>query len=123
LLEVVAARQHVRPSEIAELQQVHPSLVTRRVRSLEDAGYLEVSIDPADHRSCLVSLTAQGDQEVAPAPGDRPTALAKFVADWEPSEVRTFTALLQKLEASKAAVAARERRPAGRRWAQQRRQS
>ena len=50
LLEVVAARQQVRPSEIAELQQAHPSLVTRQVRSLEDAGYVEVSVDPADHR-------------------------------------------------------------------------
>ena len=120
LLEVVAARQQVRPSEIAELQQVHPSLVTCRVRSLEDAGYLEVSIDPADHRSCLVSLTSEGDQEVRRLREIGIERFAKFVADWEPSEVRTFTALLQKLEASKAAVAACERRPAGRRWAQQR---
>jgi hypothetical protein len=42
-----------------------------------------------------------------------------FVADWEPAEVQMFTALLEKLEASKAAVAAQEHRPPGSRWHQQ----
>ena len=44
---------------------------------------------------------------------------ALFVADWQPSEVRTLTALLDKLRSSIAAVAAQEQeqRPAGRRWA------
>lgn len=45
---------------------------------------------------------------------------AKFVAGWDLAEVRTFTSLLQKLEASKAAVAA-ERQPPGGCWAQPRR--
>ncbi len=117
LLEVVAARHKVRPSEIAELQQVHPSLVTRQVRTLEDAGYVEVSVDPADHRSCLVSLTAAGGEEVRRLREVGLERFAKFVADWEPDQVRTLTALLQKLEASKAAVAAGERRLPGRRWA------
>jgi hypothetical protein len=34
---------------------------------------------------------------------------ALFVADWEPEEVRTLTALLTKLEYSKAAAVRRER--------------
>jgi hypothetical protein len=60
----------------------------------------------------------QGDGEVRRLREVGLERFTKFVADWEPGEVRTFTALLQKLEASKAAVAARERRPPGRRWAQ-----
>ena len=55
LLQVIAGRKGIRPSEIAEVQQVHPSLVTRQVRDLEDAGYVKVSADPADRRSCLVT--------------------------------------------------------------------
>ena len=44
---------------------------------------------------------------------------ALFVADWQPSDVRILTALLDKLRNSIAAVAAQEQqqRPAGRRWA------
>ena len=34
LLQLVADRQPIRPSEIAEAQDVHPSLVTRQVREL-----------------------------------------------------------------------------------------
>jgi hypothetical protein len=44
---------------------------------------------------------------------------ASFVADWEPEEVRMLTSLLQKLEVSKAAAAARQRPPPGRYWARQ----
>ena len=80
------------------------------------------------HERTWLEKVLTGNRWFAGARGDDPESLgvlfgqrfAKFVADWEPSEVRTFTALLQKLEASKAAVAAYERRPAGRRWAQQR---
>ena len=42
-----------------------------------------------------------------------------FVAEWEPGEVQLFTPPLQKLEASKAAVAALEHRLADPRWARQ----
>jgi len=44
------------------------------------------------------SLTSEGDQEVRRLREIGIERFAKFVADWEPSEVRTFTALLQKLE-------------------------
>ena len=57
LLQAVASRDAIRPSEIADLQHVHPSLVTRQVRDLEDKGYAQVTADPADGRSCLVTLT------------------------------------------------------------------
>jgi DNA-binding MarR family transcriptional regulator len=117
VLQVVAGRGQLRPSEIAAVQGVHPSLVTRQVRSLEDAGYVEVSADPADHRSCLVRLTAAGDEEVRRLQQVGLDRFATFVAGWEPGEVRTLTALLRKLEASKASVAAQERTQAGRRWA------
>ena len=46
----------------------------------------------------LVSLTAAGDEEVRRLRDIGLERFAKFVADWEPDEVRTFTALLQKLE-------------------------
>lgn len=110
VLQVLAGRDGVRPSEIAELLGVHPSLVTRQVQELEDAGYVEVTVNPADARSLLVALTRAGADEQERLVQIGLDRFALFVADWEPDEVRTLTTLLEKLERSKAAVAAREQR-------------
>jgi DNA-binding MarR family transcriptional regulator len=104
LLQVVAGRGEMRPSEIAELQQVHPSLVTRQVKELEGVGYLDVVEDPGDRRACLVSLTAAGSEEAHRLQEVGFDRFATFVADWDPDEVRTLTALITKLEQSKAAT-------------------
>ena len=117
VLQVVAGRGQVRPSEIAAVQGVHPSLVTRQVQSLEVAGYVAVSADPADRRSCLVRLTEAGYEEAHRLQQVGLDRFATFVDGWEPGEVNTLTALLQKLETSKASVAANERQHAGRRRA------
>jgi DNA-binding MarR family transcriptional regulator len=119
LLQLVAGHQPIRPSEIADLQDVHPSLVTRQVRELEDAGHVQVAADPADGRSCLVTLTPAGTGELKRLTQAGLDRFALFVADWQPGDVRTLTALLDKLRNSIAAVAEQEQeqRPAGRRWA------
>jgi DNA-binding MarR family transcriptional regulator len=114
LLQIVAEHGRVRPSEIAGLQQVHPSLVTRQVQELEALGYVEVGEDSGDRRAWLVTLTPAGAAETCRLQQVGLDRFATFVADWEPREVQTLTALLEKLERSKAAVAERERRPARR---------
>ena len=119
LLQAVATRDAIRPSEIADLQQVHPSLVTRQVRDLEDKGYVQVTADPADGRSCLVTLTPAGADEMARLRQVGVDRFATFVANWEPEEVRTLTALLEKLQSSKTATATQQPRPGRRRWARQ----
>jgi DNA-binding MarR family transcriptional regulator len=112
---VIAGRDGIRPSEIADLQLVHPSLVTRQVRELEDAGYVQVSGDPADGRSWLVALTPAGRDEMRRLQQVGLDRFALFVADWEPGEVQALAALLDKLRTSMAAVGEREQRPAARR--------
>ncbi len=106
VLQVLAGREGVRPSAIAEQLGVHPSLVTRRVQELEDAGYVDVTVDPADARSLRVALTRSGTREQHRLVQIGLDRFALFVADWEPDEVRTLTALLEKLERSKAAAPA-----------------
>ena len=119
LLQLVADRQPIRPSEIAEVQDVHPSLVTRQVRELEDAGHVQVAADPAAGRSCLVTLTPAGAGELQRLTQAGLDRFALFVADWSTGDVRMLTTLLDKLRNSITAVAAQEQeqRPAGRRWA------
>jgi DNA-binding MarR family transcriptional regulator len=117
LLQVIAVGEAVRPSEIAARQHVHQSLVTRQIREMEDAGYVKVSANPADGRSCLVTLTRAGRAEM-----DRLTEIglqrfALFVKEWRPAEIRALTDLLEKLRRSMAETADRERPAPGRRWA------
>jgi DNA-binding MarR family transcriptional regulator len=119
LLQVIAGRRGIRPSGIAEIQQVHPSLVTRQVRELEDAGYVKVAADPADRRSCLVTLEPAGSEELRRLEQFGLTRFSNYVEDWEPEQVRVLTELLEKLRTSMAADSARDARPATtRRWAQ-----
>ena len=119
LLQVVAATPGIRPSEIASAQGVHPSQVTRQVRELENLGLVQVMADTADKRSCRVTLTTAGSDELHSLTEEGLDRFALFVTDWEPEEVRMLTSLLQKLEESKAEAVARQRPPPGRHWARQ----
>ena len=65
----------------------------------------------------MVGLTPSGQAEMLRLQQVGLARFATFVADWEPAEVRSLTALLRELERSKADSAAQTRRPAGRRWA------
>jgi DNA-binding MarR family transcriptional regulator len=125
LLQLIADRGATRPSAIAVQQEVHPSLVTRQVRELEDAGHVHVTADPADGRSCLVTLTPAGADELKRLTQIGLDRFALFVADWQPGDVQMLTALLDKLRNSIAAVNAQEQqqRPLGRRWAGKPRQT
>ena len=78
---------------------------------------MHVTADTADKRSCQVTLTTAGSDELHSLTEEGLDRFASFVADWEPEEVRMLTALLQKLEESKAAAAARLGPPPGRHWA------
>jgi DNA-binding MarR family transcriptional regulator len=117
LLQLVAAAPGIRPSEVATAQGVHPSQVTRQVRELDSLGLVDVTADTADKRSCRITLTTAGSDELHSLTEEGLDRFASFVADWEPEEIRTLTSLLQKLEESKAAAAARQRPPPGRHWA------
>ncbi len=66
-----------------------------------------------------MTLTPPGAVELQSLTEEGLDRFALFVADWEPDEVRMLTSLLQKLEESKAAAAARQRPAPGRRWAVQ----
>src|ERR1017187_9515262 len=64
LLQALEGHDGVRPSAIAAAVQVHPSFATRQVQELEESGYVLVTADDGDRRSCLVALTEQGHAEL-----------------------------------------------------------
>jgi len=116
VLRIAATSGRARPSDIANELGVHQSTITRQVRGLQDAGYVEISADPDDGRSCFISLTGTGCQELKRLAEFGLSRFALFVADWDAEEVRILGRLLAKLEASKAEVAKRERPSPGRGW-------
>lgn len=105
----MAGGDGLRPSDLAERLGVHPSLITRQIQELEGAGFVRVSANPDDARSLLVSLTTAGVEEQRRLREVGLDRFALFVAEWTPEEGRTLADLLEKLERSKAAVAAQER--------------
>jgi len=119
LLQAVQKQRGVRPSVIAEVLQVHPSLVTRQVRDLEDAGFVKVTADPADRRSCLVTLLPAGSEERRRLEEFGLTRFEQFVKEWDTADVRVLADLLERLGASMVSLTERdERRTTNRRWAQ-----
>jgi DNA-binding MarR family transcriptional regulator len=56
-LTTVERHGQLRVGELARLEQVGKSTVTRVVSKLEKAGYLNRWVDPDDGRSSLVALT------------------------------------------------------------------
>jgi len=116
LLQIVASRNGVSPSQISSELDLNQSSITRRVRTLEDAGYVAVVADNQDRRSCRITLTAAGQDELKRLGEVGLGRFAKFVEDWDAQDVRTLSRLLFKLELSKAETSDREQHPGGRRW-------
>jgi DNA-binding MarR family transcriptional regulator len=108
LLQIIAARGQVRPSELAEELGVNQSSITRQIQGLEDEGDVIVSADPKDQRACIIRLTDPGQTKMHELTQIGIERFSKFVSDWDAEEVRMLTRLLLKLEQSKTKVAARE---------------
>jgi DNA-binding MarR family transcriptional regulator len=107
----------IRPTEIAGRLQVSLSVITRHVQALEQEGFVAVARDRDDRRSCRVSLTSAGHDELQRLQEIGVQRFEEFVAGWEATEVATLTRLLEKLETDKHAAARRGAGPSGRRSA------
>lgn len=115
-LNIVAACPNVRPLDIARYLAVNQSTVTRQLQKLQHAGYVKLTADPEDRRSCFVTLTAAGKKEFARLQEIGIQRFTSFVAAWPAGEVRELTRLLAKLEHSKSATNTREAQASGRSW-------
>ncbi|MFE0025690.1 MarR family winged helix-turn-helix transcriptional regulator [Amycolatopsis sp. NPDC059021] len=115
ILQQSATKGAVRPSDVASDLGVHQSSITRQTRVLEEAGHVRLEADPADRRSCLITLTESGWDEVRRLTRLGLDRFADFLEDWEPEDVRKLGELLSRLETSIATTKRREQRR-GRPW-------
>jgi DNA-binding MarR family transcriptional regulator len=97
LLRLAASGDPVRPSDAADALDVNPSTITRYARALEEEGFVRVTGDPADGRSCLISTTAAGRAELARFAEAGVDVFGAVIQDWSAEDVREFARLLTRL--------------------------
>jgi DNA-binding MarR family transcriptional regulator len=97
-LVAVEARGSVRLGDLATMEGIAPSTLSRIVASLEDAGLTERVADPGDRRSAWISLTATGQRVLSELRAERTVLLARRVAALDASERAALHAALRALE-------------------------
>lgn len=115
LLQSAALKGPIRPSAAAADLSVHASLVTRRLQSLEDAGFITTTMDPVDRRACLIEATQAGWDELRRLEESGVEVFRKTVVDWSPDEIADAARLVGKLAESLASTHRKRQSPSGRR--------
>lgn len=87
----------LRAAELAELQHVDPSVISRQVGALADAGYVERTTDPHDGRAQLLELTGEGLDVLRGAYEQMIALLGEALAGWKPADVDALAAGLGRL--------------------------
>jgi DNA-binding MarR family transcriptional regulator len=59
-LGVIAREGPIRLSDLAEIESMNPTMVSRIVAALDEAGLVRRRVDPDDRRSGLLEVTAAG---------------------------------------------------------------
>ncbi|MFN2538453.1 MAG: MarR family winged helix-turn-helix transcriptional regulator [Mycobacteriales bacterium] len=99
----------VRPTTLAGLLEVDLSVVSRQVRALEEAGFVQRQTDPQDARAALVSATDAGREAFERTKQQRIEVLDEVLADWPPEEREGFVRLLSRFNGQLESAIARRR--------------
>jgi DNA-binding MarR family transcriptional regulator len=86
------------PSELAARERVQRPTVTRVLARLEEAGLVTRAADPADRRSSLVSLTAEGAELLAASRTRKDVFLARRLERLDPADRATLARAAVLLE-------------------------
>ncbi len=88
----------VRLAEVAEREGLNPTLLSRTVASLADAGLITRSADPGDRRSAWLEVTAAGRDLAEQIRDQRTQAVEDALAQLSAEERRLVEAALPALE-------------------------
>jgi DNA-binding MarR family transcriptional regulator len=97
-LVTVEDNRSLRIGDLAEREGVSAPTATRLVASLEEAGLLTRTTDPADRRTAYVALTKEGREKLDWARGVRTASLAQRLSAMPEEDVRRIVELLPLLE-------------------------
>jgi|SRR5665213_2097811 len=88
----------LRLSELAEIESVNPTMLSRVTAQLCEAGLIRRSADPEDKRAAFVQSTAAGRKLRERIHRERTQALAHHVADLDDAQRKALWAALPVLE-------------------------
>src|SRR5690348_15239498 len=83
-----------RPSDLAGLLRVGPSVVSRAIVPLEREGLVERKPDPADARACRLSLTALGRERLDALQKGYVDRVRSRLASWSDADAVTAAAVV-----------------------------
>lgn len=89
--------EHACVGDVASALDVDASTASRFVADAVEAGYLERSTSDEDRRRSRLEVTAQGRALLDHGAAIRRGLLAEMTAGWDPADVATLTALLERL--------------------------
>jgi DNA-binding MarR family transcriptional regulator len=98
MLIVAEKRGPARMSDLAIFCGVNPTMLSRMVPRLEEAGLLGRQLDPADKRACLVEATPKARQLLERVRSEREDVLSRLLDDLDHEERRSIAAATPVLE-------------------------
>lgn len=108
LLSMLDSLGEARLADVAEQHLVDPSVISRQVAGLEQAGLVSRRPDPADRRATLVSLTDGGRTALAETRRLRTSRISAALRGWEAEDVAQLAGQLgrigRELEAARGHV-------------------
>lgn len=107
VLGTIAKRTQLGMSELAEIEGINPTMLSRIVGKLEDSGYVTRTPDAGDRRVVRVEITASGSKAHARTRKIRTQLLAEQLHGLPDEQVRALLEALPALEALAAAGSAR----------------
>jgi DNA-binding MarR family transcriptional regulator len=98
---LVAAEREgpVRLSDLAQFTGLNPTMLSRLVPHLEDAGLLRRLPEPNDRRVCRVEATGKGRRLLERIRSERNDVLSRRLAELEPGEREAISRAIPVLEA------------------------
>ena len=112
MMELLAAREALLPSQIAAALGVPRSSITRRIQELQRTGKAEIEPSDSDGRSYRVRLTRAGRAELDALAAKGRDLFAAWISGWTSEEISTFTALARRLTGLPSPAPEPERRGA-----------
>jgi DNA-binding MarR family transcriptional regulator len=97
VVHMVSEHGPLRLTALAEAAMLDASTVSRHVQSLEAAGHLARTPDPADRRATLIAITDSGHALLAEALAARGRLLEAALAGWPPADRDALARLLSRL--------------------------
>jgi DNA-binding MarR family transcriptional regulator len=107
-LGVIARRGPIRLSDLAEFESVNPTMLSRVVAALDEAGLVRRRTDPDDRRAGLLEVTAAGRKTHDRLRAERGRVLTAGLERLAPRDLAAVEKALPALEALIDALAGRD---------------